>query len=79
MTTRAEIDKEFVTLIERLRNSVENCKSDTPELSTEIMVRSSKALIHSVIDRSKFDENYFIVDNFNRRYKNICLCRTIKL
>lgn len=78
MASKEEINKEFDTLIEKLRNSVDNCKSDTPEISTEIMVKGTKALIHGLIDRSKFDTNYFIVDNFNRRYRNICSCTKIK-
>ena len=74
MPNREKIDKEFETLIEKLRNSVEDCKSDTPELSTKIMVESYKYLNYGLIDADKFGENYFIVDNFNRRYRNICSC-----
>lgn len=71
-------DKEFETLIGKLRSSVESCNSDTPELSTKIMVESSRYLIDGSIDKDKFDENYFIVDNFNRRYRNICSCTRTK-
>lgn len=45
--------KEFATLMKKLKNSVETCKSDTPELSTKIMAITGRTLVDGLIDIAK--------------------------